>query len=135
MIDVTSLRNVRLRGGLSIAEIGLTHEPLVDALGREAIALTRIVGTEFRLLIRSSLSDEELSATLYHEILEAATVASLHPPDRVENFTEADFEQAARRMHDSLGEASPPKPQPHVAILRFSWRIKLCLTAAKSKWN
>ncbi|HUI08129.1 MAG TPA: hypothetical protein VL486_14105 [Verrucomicrobiae bacterium] len=107
MIDLTSLKNVRLRGGFSIAEIGLTHEPLVDALGREAIALTRIVGTEFRLLIRSSLSDEELSVTLYHEILEAVSVASLHPPDSVANFAEADFERAARRMHDSLGEASP----------------------------
>ncbi len=62
---------------------------------------------EFRLLIRSSLNDEELSVTLYHEILEAAAVASSHPPDSVTNFTEADFELAARTTHDSLGEASP----------------------------
>ncbi len=106
MIDVTSLRNVRVLGGFSIVEIGLTREPLVDALGREAVALTRIVGMEFRLLIRSGLSDEELSVTLYHEIVEAASVASVPPPDSVESFTEADFERAAREMHDSLGEAS-----------------------------
>lgn len=106
MIDVASFRNVKLHGGFSIAEIRLTPEPLVDALGREAAAQTRIIGGEFHLLIRSGLSDEELSITLYHEILEAASVASEHPPDSVANFTEGDFERAARRMRDSLGEAS-----------------------------
>ena len=62
---------------------------------------------EFRLLIRSSLNDEELSVTLYHEILEAAAVGSLNPPKSVASFTEADFEQTARKMHDLFGEASP----------------------------
>jgi hypothetical protein len=107
MIDVASFENTRLLGGFSIAGIRLASGPMVDALGREAVAQTRIVGTEFRLLIRPSLSDEELSVTLYHEILEAASVASMHPPDSVASFGEVDFEQAARRMHGSIGEASP----------------------------
>ncbi len=107
MIDIASFRNVRLQGGFSVAEIRFTHEPLTDALGREALAQTRIVGMEFRLLIRSSLNDEELSVTLYHEILEAAAVGSLNPPKSVASFTEADFEQTARKMHDLFGEASP----------------------------
>ncbi len=107
MVDLGAFNNLQLVGGFRIAEIRLTDEPLVDALGREAAAQTRITGTEFRLQIRSQLVAEELSVTLYHEILEAAAVGSLHPPESIASFTEADFEQAARRMHNSLGEASP----------------------------
>jgi len=90
----------------SIAEIELTQEPLEDALGREAIAQTRIVGREFRLVIRSGLPDEELSITLYHEILEAATVASAHPPESVCDLNEAGFEAAAIKAQLTWGEAS-----------------------------
>jgi hypothetical protein len=79
----------------------------VDALGREAIAQTRIVGREFVLLIRAGLSEEELSVTLYHEILEAAAVGSLNPPNDVMEFNEAAFERAAREAHARWGNASP----------------------------
>jgi len=47
-------------------------------LGREAIARTRIVGRTFEITIKSDLPEEEQSVTLYHEILEAAAVASIH---------------------------------------------------------
>ena len=107
MIDIASFENLRLRGGFLIAKIRLVTAPLTDALGREAVAQTKIAGNELRLLIRSGLSDEELSVTLYHEILEAVAVASAEPPDSVADFNEADFERAARRSHESLGEASP----------------------------
>ncbi len=49
-------------------------------MGREAIARTAIQGKSFTLLIRSELNARELSVTLYHEILEAASVGSIHPP-------------------------------------------------------
>ncbi len=58
--------NLRLRGGFTIAALELTSEPLLDAIGREADAQTRATGSDFHLLIRSGLSDEELSVTLYH---------------------------------------------------------------------
>jgi len=109
VLDAASFKNIRLRGGFLVTEIRFTREPLVDALGREAAAQTRIVGREFRLLIRAGLSDRELSVTLYHEILEAAAVASLEPPVSVLDFNEGDFEQTAQRMHDELGEATPEK--------------------------
>ncbi len=109
MIDAASFKNIRLRGGFLITEAGFTREPLVDALGREAAAQTRIVGREFRLLIRAGLSERELSVTLYHEILEAVSVTSLEPPAAVLDFNEGDFEQAAQRMHEELGEATPAK--------------------------
>jgi len=109
VIDAASFKNIRLQGGFVVAEVEFTREPLLDALGREAAAQTRIVGKEFRLLIRAGLSQRELSVTLYHEILEAAAVASWHPHASVAAFNEGDFEQAAQTVHDQLGEASPEK--------------------------
>ena len=47
---------------------------------------------------------------LYHEILEAATVASLHPPVRVMEFNEGDFERAARAAHAEWGDPTPENP-------------------------
>lgn len=106
MIDIKQFKNLRLQGGFIITDIELTDAPIVDALGREAIAQTRTIVREFRLLIRSGLSAEELSITLYHEILEAASVASANPPAAVMDFNEADFEQAARSAHGRWGNAS-----------------------------
>ncbi len=106
MIDINNLKNLRLLGGFVIVEIEFTPEPMVDALGRDAIAQTRIVGREFRLLIRSDLPEEELSITLYHEVLEAASVGSADPPGSVMDFNEGDFERAARAAHERWGNAS-----------------------------
>ena len=107
MIDPASFKDVRLRGGFVIAEIEFTDAPMVDALDREAVAQTRIVGRDFRLLIRVGLSQPELSLSLYHEILEAASVASLHPPASVMEFNEGDFERAAHTAQDTWGDATP----------------------------
>jgi hypothetical protein len=107
MIDPASFKNVRLPGGFVIAEVEFTDEPMVDALEREAVAQTRIVGRDFRLLIRAGLSQRELSLSLYHEILEAASVASLNPPASVLEFNEGDFERAAQSAHDTWGDATP----------------------------
>jgi hypothetical protein len=89
VINTDAFLNRRLGGVFFIAAIDLTHEPLEDALGRDAVAQTRIVGPQFRLTIRAGLSEEELSITFYHEILEAATVASVHPPVSVLDLNEA----------------------------------------------
>ena len=76
MIDLASFKNVRLHGGFVITEIEFTKAPMVDALEREALAQTRIVGQKFHLIISGALSEREVSISLYHEILEAATVAA-----------------------------------------------------------
>lgn len=107
MINPILFEHLRLPHGLTIVRLELTSEPLVDALGRQAIARTAIIGREFHITIRSGLTDEELSVTLYHEMLEAMTVASDNPPESVRMFNEGDFERAAYRAHDELGEASP----------------------------
>jgi len=106
VIDARQFINLRLRGGFVIKEVEFTDKPLLDALERDASAQTRILGREFRLIIRAALSEEEFSVTLYHEILEAASVGSLNPPDSVLDFNEAGFEQAARDAHARWGNAS-----------------------------
>jgi hypothetical protein len=106
MINPASLRNLRLHGGFIIKEVVLTPKPMIDALGREALAKTIIVGQEFKIFIRSELSPEELSVSLYHEVLEAATVASLQPPASVMDSNEGDFEAQAYEMQKRLGQAS-----------------------------
>jgi hypothetical protein len=68
---------------------------------------TTVIGREFKITIRGGLTEEELSVTLYHEILEAMTVASDNPPTNVRMFNERDFERAAYRGHEEFGEASP----------------------------
>jgi hypothetical protein len=107
MIDPASFKNVRLRGGFVITDIKFTDAPMVDALGREAVAQTRVVGRTFQLTIRAGLTDRELSISLYHEILEAATVGSWPPPDSVMEFNEGDFERAAQAAHAEWGTATP----------------------------
>ena len=107
MIDIQSFKNLRLHGGFTITNIELTDTLIIDALGREAVAQTSAIVRSFRLFIRAGLSDEELSITLYHEILEAASVAIADPPASVMDFNEADFEQAARNAHERWGNASP----------------------------
>jgi len=107
MINPASFKNIRLRGGFVIANVEFTHAPMRDALEREAMAQTRIIGRQFHLLIQAGLSDRELSISLYHEILEAATVGSWPPPDSVMEFNEGDFERAAQAAHAEWGEATP----------------------------
>ena len=107
VIDIWQFKNLRLHGGFIIKDIGLTDEPIMDAIGREAVAQTSGIAREFRLLIRAGLSEPELSITLYHEILEAASVAIASPPATVMDFNEADFERAAHEAHERWGNASP----------------------------
>lgn len=73
----------------------------------KAVAHTTIVGRQFSILIRSGLSDEEVSISLYHEVLEAASVAVSVAPAAVAMFNEDDFERAAYEAHQRFGEASP----------------------------
>jgi len=83
VLDLRQFKNLRLHGGFTIQGIELTKAPIVDAIGREAIAQTSGIAHEFRLLIRAGLSESELSVTLYHEILEAASVSTASPPASV----------------------------------------------------
>jgi len=107
MAESNLFQGLRLRGGFTIAGLEFVAAPLVDAIGRSALAKTRIVGRELHLTILSGLSDTEKSVTLYHEVLEAMTVASSEPPTSVRDFNEGDFERAAYEAHGRFGPVSP----------------------------
>jgi len=98
--------NVPLPDGFTLAEVEIAEEPLVDALGREAIARTWIQGRELRITVRPDLSEKEFSVTLYHEILEGMTVGVPHPPESVMDFNEGDFEREAYAAFERWGDAS-----------------------------
>jgi hypothetical protein len=53
------------------------------------------------------MDERELSVSLYHEVIEAATVAAEHPPSIVIEFNEGDFERAAQSADVRFGTASP----------------------------
>jgi hypothetical protein len=119
MTSATAFIKLRLRGGFTIAALEFTSEPMLGAIGREAVAQTRATGSDFHVLIRSGLSDEELSVTLYHEVVEAATVASQHPPVNVMELNEAGFERVARQMRLELERASPENLNRMLQIFGF----------------
>ena len=107
VLDLRPFQNVRLRGGFVLTEVHLTGKPLTDPLERAASAQTIIRGTRFHIFIRADLNEREISISLYHEVLEAATVGAERPPDSVMEFNEGDFEEAAQAAHAKFGMASP----------------------------
>jgi hypothetical protein len=106
-MDVTPFDHLKLLGGFIILHVEVSHEPLIDAIGREALARTSILGREFEITLCPGLSEKELSVTLYHEVLEAAAVASDDPPECLIEFNEGDYDAAAYAAHDLFGPASP----------------------------
>ena len=106
-MDLTAFQGIRLRGGFVLVSVHASREPFADAIGRPALAKTSVIGNRFEIVFLESMSDGEVSVTLYHEVLEAATVAAVSPPESVLNFNEGDFERIAHRMHEQLGPATP----------------------------
>jgi hypothetical protein len=107
VLDLSLFKHVDLRGGFSIVEVRLASQSLFDPLGRPAAAQTLIRGTQFYIALREGMNEEEVSISLYHEVMEAATVAAAEPPDSVVDLNEGDFEEAARSAHTRYGPASP----------------------------
>lgn len=119
MPDLARLVGLKLRGGFRIADIQLSEEALTDAIGREAVAQTTISGRDLRLVIRAGLDAKELSVTLYHEVLEAVTVATDKCPPQVAEFNEGDFERTAQAAHVRLGPATGTTLNRMLADLGF----------------
>jgi hypothetical protein len=107
VLDLAPFQNLPLRGSFVLVEVQLAAQPLLDPLERAASAQTVIRGTRLHIFLRADLDEAELSISLYHEVLEAATVATEHPPAAVSEFNEGDFERAAKQAHARLGVASP----------------------------
>jgi hypothetical protein len=107
VLDLAGFANVSLRGGLVLVEVRRTQQFLLDPLGRPAAAQTLITSGRLYIVLRDNMDDEESSISLYHEVLEAATVALDSPPDSVIEFNEGDFEQAARMAQTRHGIVTP----------------------------
>ena len=107
MLDLAPFQDLQLRGGFLLVEVHLTAVPLLDPLERAAKAQTLIRGKHFHVSLQADLDERELSISLYHEVLEAATVAAEHPPQAVLEFNESAFEWAAQAAHGVLGPATP----------------------------
>lgn len=107
MLDLVPFQQLPLRGGFLLVETVLTAQPLLDPIERAASAQTVIRGLRFHILLRADLDEKELSISLYHEILEAATIAAASPPESVMEFNEGDFEREARAAHERFGNATP----------------------------
>lgn len=88
----------------------MAEQAMTDAIGRLALARTIIIGNEFEIELGPSNPDpQEISISLYHEVLEAAAVATELPPECVVEMNEEGFESAARSYHLKLGMADPQK--------------------------
>lgn len=107
MIDLDSFTGAHLCGGFLLNGITVSAQPMLDPIGRPALARTVIIAAELEIELQPGMSDEEVSISIYHEVLEAAAVAAAHPPVAVMEMNEADFESVARRMHATLGQATP----------------------------
>ncbi len=64
MPEPSAFEDVRLIGGFTIIRIDLTAHPVVDVIGRRALAQTRITGRKFFITIDAGLDDVERSVTL-----------------------------------------------------------------------
>jgi hypothetical protein len=97
-----------LRGGFLLLRVVMSEKPMVDAMGRLALARTTIVGTAMEIeLDIANIDPAEISVSLYHEVLEAAAVAAVDPPASICELNEAGFEAAAQSCHQRLGMVTP----------------------------
>ena len=107
MTDLEPFRNLRLRGGFYVSRVEFVSDLLVDPMGRQALAKTEIMGRLLSIQIRAGLDDAENSVTIFHEILEAMTLAAPVAPAGVQDFNEGDFEKAGYDAHRRFGTAAP----------------------------
>ncbi len=106
-MDLESFKSLRLPGGVILLGIELEEAPMVDAIGRPALAKAVIEGNTVAVALAAGQAPAEMSISIYHELLEALTVALAAPPASVCDFNEAGFEDAAREAHRRFGLASP----------------------------
>lgn len=77
-----------------------------DAVGRPDLARALIEGRTISIEIATAQAPEELSVSIYHELLEAMTVGVQSPPRAVWDLNEAGFEQVAQGAHRLHGLAN-----------------------------
>ena len=80
---------------------------MMDAIGRPALARAVVENGTISIYLTADQTPDDMSVSVYHEVLEAMTVAVLSPPTQVCELNEAGFEQAAKDAHRRHGLANP----------------------------
>jgi len=119
-MDLSIFKSTQLSGGFILLDVERSSEPFADAIGRPALAKTSIIGHRFEIIVADHLGERELSVTLYHEVLEAATVAADPAPACVTELNEQDFDRIAYQMHEQLGLATPSNLNRMLEMFHFT---------------
>ena len=119
MFSVSRFQGAPLCAGFAIFSVEIAEGPLLDLLGKPALGRTVINGRKLSITLSGSLSEAEASVTLYHEVLEALTVAVPAAPESVRLLTESGFEGAALFLSRTLRSGVPRESCRHVAIYGF----------------
>ncbi len=101
--------NLEFPSGHFIESIRLVEAKMLDPIGRPALARSIIEGKRIRIEISDQLNNREVAISIYHEILEALTVAVDAPPQSVMELNEAGFEKEACEAYDIYGSPTPER--------------------------
>ena len=71
---LSSFRGLPLPGGFTLDSIEAVPGPLVDPIGRAALAKTTIQGARITVVFDAAQSADEQSISIYHEQIERAHV-------------------------------------------------------------
>jgi hypothetical protein len=85
-LNLAQYRSLDLPGGFVLSSVELVPGPLIDPIGRPALAKTTIQGRDIRIILDETRPAVEQSISIYHEVLEGMTVAFAHPPTAVLEF-------------------------------------------------
>ena len=123
-MNLAAFRGLQLPNGFTLLKIELVAPPMSDAIGRPALARAVVEGDTVSIDLVADQTSDELSVSIYHELLEALTVGVPSPPQAVCDLNEAGFEKAAQDAHHRHGLANPhnvlePIPKPDGVALRI----------------
>ena len=111
MPEFGSFRDAKLPGGVSIESVEVSETPLTDVSGGLAYGGTSMnVGTgAMEIRLSPGLTATEQSVTLYHEVLEAASMQADYRgtlPVFLADLSEAELDMLAQIAHEQFGPAS-----------------------------
>jgi len=105
-MDLDQFSNLQLPEGFRLLGVELVDLPMLDAIGRPALARAVIENGTIAIYLARDQTPTEMSVSIYHEVMEAMTVAVVSPPPAVCDLNEAGFERAAIDAHRRCGLAN-----------------------------
>jgi hypothetical protein len=110
-IDLESFKNAKLPGGFSIESVEMAPRSLVDVSGGPAYGGTSMnVGTgAMQIRLSPGLTATEQSVTLYHEVLESASMQAYYRgtlPAFLADLSETELDILAKMAHEQFGPTS-----------------------------